>query len=103
MQTPLLKRKVPNYNYGQSESLSGKFRYRKTNIPILSRSNFFDKQISKSNPDPKNHEYPAGYPLLILSMIISARYTVVFVTSHVNDNMISYIFMSANQRFGEVC
>ena len=36
------------------ESLSGKFRYRnQTNVLILSWSDFFQKWISKSNPDPK--------------------------------------------------
>jgi len=39
------------------ESLWGKFRYRnQTNILILSWSNFFQKWISKSNPDPKKSQ-----------------------------------------------
>ena len=33
---------------------------------------FFQKQISKSNPDPKNCNHPAGYPILILCMLASA-------------------------------
>jgi len=39
---------------------------------ILTWSKLFQKQISKSNPDQKNCTYPAGYPILILSMLTSA-------------------------------
>jgi len=55
------------------ESLSEKFRYRnQTNILIL--IHFFFKN---EYPNPiligKNRKYPAGYPILILSMLNSGK------------------------------
>jgi len=66
------QRKHCHHHLWHLESHSGKFRYRnQTNILILSWSNFFQKWISKFNSDPKNRKYPAGYPILVMSMLTS--------------------------------
>ena len=50
----IIAKKQQHHHLWHLESLSGKFRYRnQTNILILSWSNFFQKSISKSNPDLK--------------------------------------------------
>jgi len=65
------------------ESLSGEFPYRnQTNILILSWSKFFSKnKYPNSILIRKNRKYPAGYPILILSMLTSDKHTHILSTS----------------------
>ena len=68
------------------ESLSGKFRYRnQTNILILSWYNFSQKSYLNQIPIRKNRKYPAGHPILILSMLTSGPYGCPFFSKSIAE------------------